>query len=98
MALITGLLHEDAKRKRRSEVPLQTLTVAMIKEMNEHDRLPELRILGREGHWYRVRPSGRLRTWQRDAHRVELPVKYGMYESLTLQSHDFDAGKVAILA
>lgn len=99
MALITGILHENAKRGRghAHESILQTVSVGMIKEWAAMGHLHELRVLGREGHWYRVRASGRLRMWKRDAHRVELPVKYGMYENLLLTSSDFDNGKVAVV-
>lgn len=99
MALIEGILHENAKKRRgQAHVSiLQTVTVGMIKEWAALGTLHELRIIGRDGTWFRVRPSGRLRLWKRDPHRVELPVKYGMYESLTLTSSDFDGGKVAVI-
>jgi len=94
MALIMGVLHEDAK-KRKAPSALQTISVSMIREWSFYGQIPELRIIGKDDHWYRVRPSGKLRMWKRDAHRVELPVKYGMYESITLTSADFDGGRVA---
>ena len=31
-----------------------------------------------------VKVNGALRTWKRDVDRVEIPVKYGMYECATL--------------
>jgi hypothetical protein len=31
-----------------------------------------------------VKINGAVRTWKRDANRVEIPVKYGMYECATL--------------
>lgn len=99
--LVTGILHEDAKAKHPRETVLQTINVSMIKEMmapgGYFGYRTELRIIGRDGHWYRVRVSGRLRTWKRDSHRVELPVKYGMYENILLTSHDFDTGRVAMV-
>jgi hypothetical protein len=30
-----------------------------------------------------VRPSGKVRTWKRDPDRIEIPCKFGMYESGT---------------
>lgn len=90
MPVFEGILHETKK-----PAILQTISVSMIRERFLTDSMPPLRIVGRDGHWYRVRPSGRLRMWKRDATRVELPVKYGMYQSYTLRSHDFNAGQVA---
>ena len=31
-----------------------------------------------------VKVNGAVKTWKRDANRVEIPVKYGMYECATL--------------
>jgi len=101
MALILGVLHEDARKGRGAPktTALQTISVARVREMSMYGQLGvELRIIGRDGHWYRVRQSGKLRMWKRDPHKVELPVKYGMYESITLTSSDFNNGRVAHIA
>ena len=34
----------------------------------------------------RVKINGRIRTWKRDANRIEVPIKYGLYEYGTLSA------------
>ena len=34
--------------------------------------------------------NGRVRTWKRDPNRVEIPVKYGMYEYSTFYANDME--------
>ncbi len=36
----------------------------------------------------RVRQSGRVKTLKRDAERFEMPVKYGLYESATVDNRN----------
>lgn len=36
----------------------------------------------------RARVSGAVRTWKRDPKRIELPIKYGMYESARFVAHE----------
>jgi len=36
--------------------------------------------LDRNNHWINVKVNGKPRTWKRDPLRVEVPLKYGMYE------------------
>jgi hypothetical protein len=38
--------------------------------------------------------NGRLRTWKRDANRIELPLKYGMYEYFVYTKDDIDSGRL----
>jgi hypothetical protein len=35
-----------------------------------------------------VKVNGAVRTWKRDANRIEVPFKYGMYEYGTLYARD----------
>lgn len=37
-----------------------------------------------------VRRNGNIKRWKRDANRVEIPVKYGLYECLRLTEADLD--------
>lgn len=40
------------------------------------------------GNARRVKVNGKVRTWKRDATRIEVPCKYGMYEYFTLTARD----------
>jgi len=44
--------------------------------------------LARDGTVRTVRVSGKVRTWKRDPNRIELPVKYGLYESALFVARD----------
>lgn len=49
---------------------------------------------GRTGCWKRVRVSGRPRVWVRSPDRVAVPVKYGLYQSLTVTEDMIRQGRV----
>jgi len=36
----------------------------------------------------RIKVNGKVRTWKRDKNRVEVPVKYGLYEYGTFTAYD----------
>jgi hypothetical protein len=38
--------------------------------------------------------NGKVRTWKRDTRRVELPIKYGMYEYGTFDASDIEQGRL----
>lgn len=92
----TGILHETRKPATLARVRVEDVKAAAAASPWGRPKR-ELRVLGRNDEWYRVRASGRLRTWKRDPRRVELPVKYGLYESITLTTSDFDRGRVAVV-
>jgi hypothetical protein len=50
-----------------------------------------------QGDARRAKLNGRVRTWKRDANRVEIPVKYGMYEYATFYTRDVADGRVLVL-
>lgn len=37
-----------------------------------------------------VKVNGKVRTWKRDLNRIEVPIKYGLYEYATLDASDLD--------
>ena len=39
--------------------------------------------------WRNARLNGKVRTWKRDLNRIEIPMKYGMYEYFTLYGEDY---------
>lgn len=45
-----------------------------------------------DGNARQVRRNGKIRTWKRDANRVEISFKYGLYEHFVLTTSDFEAG------
>lgn len=47
-----------------------------------------------QGQARRAKVNGKVRTWKRDTRRVELPVKYGLYEYATFDAADIGAGRL----
>ena len=43
------------------------------------------------GKWWRIRRNGKTRTWKRDAMRIAIPFKYGMYGYGLITETDFIA-------
>ena len=75
------------------------MTLDQLKVLERGDVLHEngcrITIGPRGGHTESIvcwRVSGCVRTWKRDVNRVEVPVKYGMYEHAVLDAHN--CGKV----
>lgn len=68
---------------------------ASIDEMAAHCTAhSHIWILANGGDARRVKVNGAVRRWKRDPNRIEVPVKYGMYEYGTLQANDI--GRVLI--
>lgn len=80
--------HYD-KRKSAPKIEFRYMTVEEAKLLGYRDEVWVILNNGRAG---RVRVSGRVRLWKRDADRIEVPVKYGMYESFTLERRHFAGG------
>lgn len=68
--------------RKKKPTPVQVRTL-MRKEVMA--LLPGVRVgcILNDGRLGDVRINGRIRTWKTDADRVEVPVKYGMYEAAT---------------
>jgi hypothetical protein len=45
--------------------------------------------LSNDGSARRVKVNGKPKVWKRDASKLEVPVKYGMYEYGTFTAYDF---------
>lgn len=66
--------------------------------------LDEVKTLSASHIWFRsmqgdareAKVNGAVRTWKRDASRVELPLKYGMYEYATFTTRDILDGRVLV--
>lgn len=48
----------------------------------------------RYGHAREAKVNGKVRTWKRDATRIELPLKYGLREYFTFSKSDIDNGQL----
>lgn len=46
--------------------------------------------LSNQGDARQAKVNGKVRTWKRDASRVEVPIKYGLYEYGTLEARDLE--------
>lgn len=44
----------------------------------------------------RIKVNGQPKTWKRDATRIEVPLKYGMYEYATFDSRDIANGRLLV--
>lgn len=47
-----------------------------------------------KGNARQAKVNGKVRTWKRDKTRVELPLKYGLYEYGTFDRSDIEAGRL----
>lgn len=59
----------------------------MIAWCNAHSHI---QVTDLNGNYRTVKVNGMVRTWKRDANRVEVPCKYGMYEYFTLEERDIN--------
>jgi hypothetical protein len=76
-----------AKVKTRDIVTGTRLDLATLLELDTAGKLPQhWWFIANDGTAKQCRTNGRLRRWKRDLSRVELPVKYGLYECATLDA------------
>lgn len=71
------------RRKTKNEAAYRYMTIAEAKALRSGERID---FQGRDGQVRQVKVNGSPKTWKRDASRVEVPVKYGMYECTRLES------------
>jgi hypothetical protein len=57
----------------------------MITYCDSHNHIE---VLDKNGKWRTVKVNGKVRTWKRDANRIEIPCKYGLYEYFVLRAED----------
>lgn len=71
----------------RSKNPATSTYRAMtVEEAKQLSGCSHALIRSADGKARRVKVNGQPKTWKRDAGRVEVPVKYGMYEYATLRN------------
>lgn len=78
-------MHDDENREYRP------MTLDEAKRL-EYGRRAAIRL--RDGRVGRVKVNGRPKTWKREATRVEVPVKYGLYEYATCRVIETTEGTV----
>lgn len=76
IAVGTILIEDGYSRlKDRPLVAVRRMTLDEIKALSGHAEF-----ISNDGTLRRVKINGAVKTWKRDASRVEVPVKYGQYE------------------
>ena len=74
-------------RRGSGEFRPMTLEEGKMLRYGEH-----IWMLARDGSAVQVKVNGTPKRWKRDPDRIEVPVKYGMYEYSTLTNRDFELG------
>jgi hypothetical protein len=67
------------------------ITIEEAKQLQHRDRLIDSRDGAR---WY---VNGRIQTWKRDASRIRVPLKHGLYQYGALHDSDFTNGVCAYM-
>lgn len=76
---------QSDKRKTPELREYRTMTEAEIRALSYGKHPLVILNNGRVG---TVKINGAIRTWKRDPERLEIPVKYGMYECATLSREE----------
>jgi hypothetical protein len=69
---------------KSAEFRPMTLEEAKLLSYGDH-----IWFLATDGSARQVKVNGQVKRWKRDPDRIEVPVKYGMYEHATFYSRDF---------
>ena len=78
---------------KSAEFRPMTLEEAKLLNYGDH-----IWFLANDGSARQVKVNGQVKRWKRDPDRIEVPVKYGMYEHATFYSRDFgSSGRVLVL-
>lgn len=77
-------------KKLRKLKPQAPLTLEQAKALKGYETLYHRINTNSDGSAQRWRLNGKVRTWKRDANRIEIPVKYGMYGYDTITARELD--------
>lgn len=66
---------------KRTKYAVRPMSSSEVKALTSGDTV---KFLANDGTLRNIKVNGAVRTWKRDPNRVEVPVKYGMYEYATL--------------
>lgn len=78
---------------REGEGDFRAMTLAEAKALHSGQHVW---VLARQGDARRAKVNGAPRTWKRDPSRVEIPLKYGMYEYATFNEDDVAKGRLLV--
>ena len=71
------------KRKNPETATYRRMTAEEAKLLRSGQQVP---FLANDGTMRHAKVNGAVKTWKRDSARVEVPIKYGLYECVRLQS------------
>lgn len=71
----------DRRKKHYTESTYRTMTREEVLGLHYGQHVT---FLANDGSARILKVNGRVRTWKRDANRVEVPIKYGLYECHTM--------------
>jgi hypothetical protein len=71
---------------REGEAEFRSMTLEEAKLLLPGD---SIWFLANDGSARRLKVNGAVRRWKRQPDKIEVPVKYGMYEYALLHNHDF---------
>lgn len=77
----------DKTRKTKAKWRNPSNVAEMIEHCSKHSHIA---FLSTDGTSRTAKVNGKVRTWKRDPNRVEVPIKYGMYEYGTFTASDID--------
>lgn len=67
------------------------ITLEQAKQLKHGQILHHAQARNADGTPQRWRVSGKVKTWKRSPHRVEVPLKHGLYSHRHLTEEDLDA-------
>lgn len=73
----------DKKTKGTYRIPASVAEMRDWCDSHSHITFVDLKGFSRT-----AKVNGKVRTWKRDLNRIEVPIKYGMYEYGTFTQHD----------
>jgi hypothetical protein len=73
------------------------LTLEQAKNLRYGDILCEVTVKGSDGNHRRWKVSGAIQLWKRDANRIRVPLKHGLYAYDAITESDFRDGESRFL-
>ena len=96
---LINTIHTDLKKYNGREGVGTFRIPASIDEMEAHCNANRtIWIISTKGDARRLTVNGKVRRWKRDRNRIEVPVKYGLYEYGTLNAYDISRVLIEVSA
>ena len=80
-------------RGKRGEGEFRAMSLEEVKALHYGEHIWFLTV---QGDAREAKVNGQPKTWKRDLTRVELPIKYGIYEYATFDARDIANGRVLV--